>query len=552
MRERSVPANNTMDITLRLSHHAPAPCSLSTSHLQGRSHMTAGRIVAIIDVGSNSVRLLVARELTPSAFEVIDEARFDARLGQGQAGGSLTPEAIERGLRAFRLVTQVARSHAPSLLHAVGTEALRRANNADDFRLQALAQTGVSIRILTAQEEAYASFLGTVNSTSLRDGHIVDVGGGSLEVTRVEGRQFVEAHSAPLGAIYATEHFFRADPPRASDVRALRKAVRQQIVVRPNESVLFGVGGAIRNVARISRAKRRYPLRRLHGFTIDRPQFQRLTESLLSMTADERRKLPGLTSSRADIIHAAAVVVDEVMEMTGAREINVSGQGLREGLVWQELRGGTPILADIRGASIAGLARANGVNELTAEPIAAAAAELFAATRRLHGLGDDDRDLLVTAARLSGIGLHVDYYSRDRHAEYLVHSGDLHGFTHREIVLLAALVRWSNSGTPDLSPYKALIEPDDPRRAAILAVMLGTARAVRRRSPSPVQSFQVTADKKAISIRLSAMGPVDAEIYELERQQKRLEAIFKLPVTLSSRLSLFEPEYRSPSTPPAG
>jgi exopolyphosphatase/guanosine-5'-triphosphate,3'-diphosphate pyrophosphatase len=190
----------------------------------------------------------------------------------------------------------------------------------------------------------------------------------------------------------------------------------------------------------------------------------------------------------------------------------------------------------VRQASIAGLARANGVDEMGAEPVVHTAALLFEATRELHRLEQRDADLLIAAARLSGIGMHVDYYNRDRHAEYLVHSGDLHGFSHREIVMLAALVRWSNAGTPDLSPYASIIQPDDPQKAAILSSLLGTARAIRRRSPSPVLEVDARIKRESLHLRLSARVSLDPELYELERQQRRLEGLLKVPLFVESRV----------------
>jgi exopolyphosphatase/guanosine-5'-triphosphate,3'-diphosphate pyrophosphatase len=216
------------------------------------------------------------------------------------------------------------------------------------------------------------------------------------------------------------------------------------------------------------------------------------------------------------------------MDMVGADALSVAGQGLREGLVWQELRDGSPLLPDVRTASVQGLARANGVNELAAEPVIQAAAVLFEATRAAHGLGDAEQDLLLHAARLAGIGMHIDYYNRDRHAEYLVHSGDLHGFTHREIVLLAALVRWADSGTPDLSPYASILVADDVRTVSTLSVLLGLARAIRRRFPSPVLGLTAEVRKDALRIRLTAHSELEAERYELERQQRRAESVLRL------------------------
>ncbi len=498
--------------------------------------MTHGRTIAVIDVGSNSVRLLLARALSEFAFEVIDEERYDARLGEGQDGGDLTQDGIERGIRALRIMGGIARSFAPDSIAAVGTEALRRAPNAAEFLERAHAEAGLDVRILSGYDEAYCGFLGVVNSTNLREGHLVDIGGGSLEFMRVEGRALADVKSAPLGAIYSRERHLKSDPPTSREIRSLRKSVRQNLKGAQQHPVLFGTGGAVRNLARIVRLKRGYPLRRLHGFELTRRDVRRLASQLSRVSTDDRRKMPGVGANRADILHAAAIVIDEVMELSGAQSLIVAGQGLREGLVWQELRRDHALLPDVRHASIVGLGRANGVDELAAEPLVHAAAALFDASRELHGLEQRDQDLLVAAARLSGIGMHVDYYNRDRHAEYLVHSGDLHGFSHREIVMLAALVRWSNTGTPDLSPYAAIIEPDDPRRAAVLAALLGAARAIRRRTPSPVLDIDARVKRRMLQVRLAGRVSLEAEAYELERQQKRLEAVLKAPVVIETRI----------------
>ncbi|OAI40524.1 hypothetical protein AYO38_05830 [bacterium SCGC AG-212-C10] len=491
-------------------------------------------VVAVIDVGSNSVRLLVARQLSPEAFEVVDEERFDARLGENQRDGALTPEGIARGMRAMRIMYEVAQSYAPSALFIGGTEALRRAPNAADFLDGVEHELGVPVQVLPAQDEAFASFVGAINSTTLADGHIVDIGGGSLEVMRVAGRQLVDVQSVPLGAIYATERYLKGDPPSARDIRALRKAVGQAITFDQKLPVLFGVGGAVRNIARIVRARRSYPLRRLHGLEVTPRELRRVITSLVAVPSEGRRKLPGVTAGRADILPAAAIVLDEVLIRSGATALTVSGQGLREGLVWRELRGEQPVLDDVRRASVDGLALANGVESSASQPVVDVAGAVFEATRRLHGLDDADLDLLRSAARLVDVGLHIDFYNRDRHAEYLIHSGDLHGFSHREIILIASIVRWASSGTPDLAPYKVLVQPEDARRVAVLAVLLGVARAIRRRTPSPVGSFSVEVDHRTLTVTLIG-SRLDAELNALEHQARRLESLLRVTVTLILR-----------------
>lgn len=483
--------------------------------------------VAVIDVGSNSIRLLVARALSHDAFEVIDEARYDARLGAGQAGGNLTPEGIERGLRALAIMHQLARAHAPAEVIAVGTEALRRAPNAGDFLELVRQRVGLRVRVLSGYEEAHAGYLGVINSTTLTEGYLLDLGGGSLELMTIQDRALREVQSVPLGAIYSRETYLLADPPLPREVRALRKAVQRSFVPGNLPPVLFATGGAVRNLARIIRIRRRYPLGRLHGLEITRKEIRRLARELAAVPTDARRRIPGVGSNRADLLHAAAIVIDEVMELLAAPSLVVSGQGLREGLAWQAIRGESPILPDVRAASIAGLALANGVDIASSEPTVEAAARIFDAARPLHDLGPTERALLLDAARLAGIGTHIDYYNRDRHAEYLVHSGDFHGYSHREVVLLAALVRWADAGTPDLTPYRAITNGSDTRNVTVLAAILGLARAIRRRSPSPVRSLRLDLAGDALYLDLEADAPLDAELHEIERQRRRFESVLR-------------------------
>jgi exopolyphosphatase/guanosine-5'-triphosphate,3'-diphosphate pyrophosphatase len=357
---------------------------------------------------------------------------------------------------------------------------------------------------------------------------------------RVAARHLSTARSVPLGAIYATERYLPSDPPSPREVRALRKAVRQQIgdLVAGGEpvDVLWATGGAVRNLARMARMRTNYPLRRLHGYALQRPVLKRLLKDLLAVNAADRRRLPGMNTARASTLPAVAIVVDEVLALLNLSQVRVSGQGLREGLVWQMMRGANPLLPDVRAASIAGLALANGVDVALSEADVRFASELFEVTAPLHGLGHREMELLVSATRLSEIGMHVDYYSRDRHAEYLVHSGDLHGFSHRETVLLAAIVRYSLGGSPDLRAYEMILDPGgDTRLTILLAAMLGVTRAVARRAGAPPLLTSVSLQDGVLDLSLEAQAPVDAELYALERPARRLESALGCPVRVVSR-----------------
>lgn len=494
--------------------------------------MKAGDIAAVIDLGSNSARLLVARALGPFGFEVIDEERFNARLGEDEEDGLLSAPALQRGLDAIRTLSAVAAAYDPRAIIAVGTEALRRATNANMLLAAAREETGINVDVLSGEDEAAASFLGVVNSTELVDGCVLDLGGGSLELMRVRGRTLADSMSAPLGAIFARERFLQTDPPTNREVRALRKAVRQQFHHVGTEPVLIGTGGAVRNLGRIIRQARGYPLRRIHGLVIGHGELHRLTRRLTHMSEDERRKVAGMGSSRAATLHAASIVVDEVMHIIGAGELVIAGQGLREGLLWKELRPRAPVLADVRGASVQALASANGVEFAAARPVFATALRVFDVVAEASGLTLDDRALLHAAAQLGQIGTHIDFYDRDRHAEYLILSGDLHGFSHRETVLLAAIIRWSSGGTVSLGAYQRVMQPGDADIGAALASILGIAQALHRRSPSVTTTVTPELKKGALRLTIEVRDAALPEMSALERQRARFEAVFRRELQL--------------------
>jgi exopolyphosphatase/guanosine-5'-triphosphate,3'-diphosphate pyrophosphatase len=486
--------------------------------------MREGRLnpapLGVVDVGTNSVRLMVVRPLSDEAFEVVDEERFDVRLGAGGPDRPIDESAQGRLCEALLTSQQIAAAYGIEHLHVAGTEALRRAPNAAAVLARIRTDYAIDVRVLTPMEEAYASFVGVANSNAARDAAIVDLGGGSLEVIRMAGRSFVGAISVPLGSLYATSAYLRGDPPPPKELRALRRAVRRELRDVEPAATAIGVGGSIRNLARL--ARRNEDSRRLHGMVVPAQRLSRLASQLAGMTTEARRRMPGLGAQRADSLHAAAVVTDEALKTIGATSLIVSGQGLREGLIWQAMRGKRPLLDDVRAASIRGLMRSNGVEASRSEPVVEVLRTLVAAVSGQSGLPTAVLEILAPAARLAGIGMHIDYYSRDRHAEYLVRSGDLHGFTHDEVAVLAGLVRYADAGEPSSAPPGPWTSRD-PRRLGAMATLLGLARAVNRRSPSAVNAVDAAIEQGQLVVTLHGAGPLDAERLALQRQGRRVQ-----------------------------
>ena len=301
----------------------------------------ADQPLAVIDVVSNSGRVVVLR-LHGAHIEILADARAPLRLAAELKGGKLRASAIERTVEAMRDFRAVAEGAGAVRIIAVATSAVRESSNADELVDAISRATGIDVEIIDGEDEARYSFLGAVHGLAIEHGTLVDIGGGSLEVTTFRSRKMTASYTLPLGALRLSERFFRDDPPSSSEVRAVRELAADGIReagVRPLKSSegLIGTGGTIRNLAKMDRRESNYPIPRVHGFVLHEKQIDLLTDLVASRTLAKRRRLRGLNADRADSIVAGALVLQTVMHELGAEELTVSGQGLREGIAYDRL-----------------------------------------------------------------------------------------------------------------------------------------------------------------------------------------------------------------------
>jgi exopolyphosphatase/guanosine-5'-triphosphate,3'-diphosphate pyrophosphatase len=302
-------------------------------------------ILAGIDIGTNTIRLLVA-EVSSGLFQERSSGRTITRLGQGlDRSGTLSPEAMERSLAALVEFTDQARLHSAASISAVGTSALRNASNAAQFIAVVKERTGVSIRVITGEEEARLTLLG-VNRALAGEGKnrlasavVVDIGGGSTEVIRTRPRSAATEASLPLGAVYLTERFIHHDPPTTEELGNIRKTVREELrrhqalIDRDPPAALAGTAGTITTLAAMDQEMTEYEPGRINGYVLARVSLDKLIAKLATSTLAGRRAMKGLEPGREDIVLAGAIVAQEIMEQCRASEMLVSDWGLREGIV---------------------------------------------------------------------------------------------------------------------------------------------------------------------------------------------------------------------------
>ncbi len=443
--------------------------------------------LAVIDVGSNSVRLLIAKPLPGGHLDILDDARATLRLARVvDAHGSIPPEVLEQTLDAIGDFVRLAAHASAESIHAVGTAALRDADDADALARALRSRWGVKLKVLSGDDEVRLASIGAVFGLPIDSGMLLDLGGGSLLLARIEDRKPVATWSFPFGTLRLTDRFIDADPPDEDAMTALRRHVRRELraagVPRLGSGeVLVGTGGTVRNLANVSRRRQRYPISRLHGHSITIRRLHRLTRLLARMSLKERRGVRGLNADRAGIIAAGALVVDAVAAHTRTDAVLVAGQGLREGIARSQFIDELPPVSDVRRSSVEVFAQRFGDVETDhAHHRAQLAVSLI---ELLDPEADEDlHETVEYAAMLYNAGLQVDFYRRAGATTTILLDANLAGFSQPQIARIAAAARLARRPTWEARSLRPLITTDDEAALHRAGVVVALAEEVRRRS----------------------------------------------------------------------
>jgi exopolyphosphatase / guanosine-5'-triphosphate,3'-diphosphate pyrophosphatase len=297
-------------------------------------------LLALLDLGSNAARFVLARIDPGRGYRVLQKERIQTRLGDGRAG-ELPPEAVTLTLSAVGgFLDRLGTTGAPPRLLAVATAAVRDAPNRDALLRVLRERHRAEVRMLGDREEAHLGAQAALRRLPIRDGVVLDLGGGSLQLSRIRAGVIASAASAPIGAVRMTRRFLRGDPPPPREMRALRAEVREHLLgvlpeARPHDALL-GLGGTVRTLARIHLALRGGGRRKRHALDLALEDVMSLRERLEALPVRKRRRIAGLKAERADIILAGAATVEEVMRFGGYRALTVCKGGVRDSILWEE------------------------------------------------------------------------------------------------------------------------------------------------------------------------------------------------------------------------
>jgi exopolyphosphatase / guanosine-5'-triphosphate,3'-diphosphate pyrophosphatase len=506
---------------------------------------------AVIDLGSNSFRLVVFTTGEGGWWRRTDELSEMVRLGGGLTDdGGLSEARMAHALETLRVFAAFCTTSGIELetVDAVATSAIRDAPNGGAFVEQAQRETGLPIRVLSGEQEALYSYVAAVNSTSLSDGIVLDLGGGSLELVEVRERRAGAIASWPLGAVRATDRYMSGDGPvksgpigklHARTLRALEDAPWVAVGAEEGCPRLVGLGGSVRNLAMAAVRMAELPLDGVQGFVLTPEALDALVEELARRPAEERERVPGIKRGRGEVILAAAVVLRAVLACSGAPGIEVTEAGLREGIFLSGLLAPAdpPLVGDVRAASVRNLARQHGVDLVHAAHIAELAHQLLEA---LPGAGlpePGEPELVEAAALLHDVGMAVDYDDHHKHSSYLILGGGLPGFTPREVALIALMARYHRKGTPQLGPLAPLCEEGDEQLVLRGAALLRIAEQLERNRDQVVRAARLRRCSKdgEVELELDAVGDDTVARWGAERQGELFERAFGAPLRVVAR-----------------
>lgn len=491
--------------------------------------------VGVIDVGSNSVRLVVAEVVPGSQPRVLVEEREPVRLGEGVFHtGQLARGAVERTVTALKRFAALAKARGVVRIHARGTCALREAEDRGPFLARVQEEAGLEVHVLTGAEEARLIARGVLSGLSSTAGELVlvDMGGGSVEVSRAVEGTLTEATSLKLGAVRLSEMFLRSDPPAQAEMDLLRHHARQTVknVVTFDARAgarCVGSAGTINALATLARNGK-------GSATVTVDAMEDVVLELARLPLAKRRSVPNLESRRADIIVAGGLALLEVFRHLGVKEVEVTKRGLKEGLLLEAVESlgmALPAVTEPERARVEGamaVARRYQVDEAHAQQVAALACRLFENLKELHGLKEDARSELEVAALLHDIGQFVSFEKHHKHGAYLLQHTDLAGFSEEAVARMAAIVRYHRRGAPkDTHAEWAALSRADRDRVLPLAAILRIADGLDRTHHRVVQDLTVEVGKKEVVLRVKVVGgPADMEAWAAGEKGDLFQEVF--------------------------
>ena len=495
--------------------------------------------IAIIDIGSNTARIVIVNIREGGYFTVIDELKEPVRLAKGmEIDGFLRPLRVQQMVKTLKTFKNLYESHNVSRVFAYATAAVRRAKNQKSFVDEILSSCGIKLTVLSQEEEASLVYIAVINSMDVPKGVIVDIGGASIKLIYYNRRVLIAQDTLPFGAVTLTEKFADATSDSVERARMIEEYVTEHLKkiewynnVEPDVQ-LIGVGGSIRNLGKISRRFKRYPLDMAHNYHIGFDEFNNIYNTLKAVDITRASRIKGLSSTRADILPAALSCLKAIENTSSFPELIISGAGMREGAMFRYAVPSTaekPI-GDVLGHSIYTMLSHFNMNIAHSEHVFDISLQLYRQLKVLHKLPRSYVKVLRTAAQLHDIGSSFKFYDHHKHSFYFILNSNLYGIQQKDLVM-AALVAGLHGPQPldgvEIQQYLNMLTEEDIDAVRKLGVIVRIAECFDRSMGGVITSLTCDVLGDSVILKTEAVADCTLEIKDAMSATAEFKRAFK-------------------------
>jgi exopolyphosphatase / guanosine-5'-triphosphate,3'-diphosphate pyrophosphatase len=510
------------------------------------------RQIAIIDIGSNTIRLTIYHIRPEKAIKEIENIKVSARLqnyiNQDQI---LNPEGVNVLFETLMIFKEIISFYNVTSIKAVATAALRKSKNKDEIKRHINEKTGITIEVLSGEEEAFYGFLGVIRATDLNDGITIDLGGGSIEITRFINRKMVNFHSFPVGVLTLNHQFLKNRIPTREEISSLSAYLESTLIelgwLTNCELPIIGLGGSARSLGKIDQARKKYPIFSIHQYEMKLKDIVTVKETLLPLSFEELQTIPGLSKDRADIIFPAIEVFQAIYKIAQAPYFQLSEKGLRDGVLYDEIMDHCLEKNDFQQhleKSIHDCASEFNIDLGEREQIYQTAGKLFSSLDQTGIAKLDNKDLqdLRYGCYLYNIGEVLTNDSAGAHTFYLLSNRNLYGFSLLSRIKIALIASYQSKSSfkRNIKPFKEWYSKNERKKLRLLGSILKLACALNRSKRSVVQNLQFREVEGQLYLDLYCVKSWVIEKQETEKQIKHLENVIGENIILNFILNSYE------------
>lgn len=505
---------------------------------------------AIIDIGSNTIRLVIYQYNKAEGLQELGNIKTVARLRNHiLPNGDMSEKGINILKNTLKSFKKIMDEFEIEDVKAAATAAIRQAKNKNEIIKRMKKETGISIDLLSEVEEAHFGYLAVVNSMNIPSAVTIDIGGGSTEITLFKNKKLYHSISFPFGTVSLKQMFVSGDTINEEEKIKLHETIKSEFRkinwLCNSQLPVIAIGGSARNIAQIHQHLISYPISGVHQYEMTEAHLRYLSQFLSSMTFEELKQLDGLSSDRADIIEIALEVFRILMEVVGTTSFHISRKGLREGLIMYRISKEDKNAFNQKAIfeeQAKRIATKYGRTEKELSMLVSLAEQMYKESCLLgfFSYNEDHLKLIQNAAKLYAIGDYIELDSSNQHTFYLIANQSIIGMNHRERVKLALVASYKNRQYFNRfsSPFINWFSNEEMQHLKDFGALLKFVYSLNISKRCIVKSLNLQKKEKCIEINIFSNDIATAEMYQAERQKKHIEKVFKQPV----QIQFFEEE----------